>query len=107
MFALFAKKQMDRTAAERFWQWFAEKESWIVETYKTNGMDVVWAVDGQLKPVFPYFRKELEFQLGYNDRKGEFFFFHLGDKNLIRDGAALEAMMPADLRARWSFIMEE
>ena len=107
MFSLFKKKEMDRLAAEHFWHWFAEKESWIVETHKTNGMAVVWAVDEQLKPIFPYFKKELEFQLGYNDGKGEFFFFHLGNKNLIHDSATLEAMMPADLRQRWSFITEE
>ena len=97
---------MDKAAAERFWQWFVEKETWITETYQTNGMDVVWAVDAQLKPVFPYFKKELEYQLGYNDGKGEFFFFHLGNKNLIRDSAALEHMMPASLKERWTFIID-
>ena len=107
MFGLFAKKEMDRAAAERFWQWFVEKEAWITETYKTNGMDVVWAVDAQLKPIFPYFTKELEFQLGYNDGQGEFFFFHLGNKNLIRDSAALKAMMPTSLKKRWNFIIEK
>ena len=107
MFGLFTKKEMDKAAAARFWQWFVEKESWIIETYKTNGMAVVWAVDEQLKPIFPYFRKELEFQLGFNDGKGEFFFFHFGNKNLIRDGATLEAMRPDALKTRWTFISEK
>lgn len=107
MFGLFEKKEMDCNAAERFWNWFIEKESWIVETYKTNGMDVVWAIDAQLKPIFPYFKKELEFQLGCNDGQGEFFFFHLGNRNLIRDAAALKAMMPAALQERWTFIIEK
>ena len=70
-------------------------------------MDVVWAVAAQLKPIFPYFTKELEFQLGYNDGQGEFFFFHLGNKNLIRDSAALKAMMPTSLKERWNFIIEK
>ena len=107
MFGLFAKKEMDQAAARRFWQWFEEKENWIIETYKTNGMAVVWAIDEQLKPIFPYFKKELEFQLGFNEGKGEFFFFHFGNKNLIRDSAALEKMMPAALKERWSFISEK
>ena len=107
MFGLFAKKEMDQSAAQRFWQWFEEKEQWIIETYKTNGMAVVWAIDEQLKPIFPYFKKELEFQLGFNNGKGEFFFFHFGNKNLIRDSAALNAMMPAALRERWVYISEK
>ena len=107
MFGLFAKKEMDKAAAGRFWQWFSEKEAWIIETYKTNGMAVVWTIDEQLKPIFPYFKKELEFQLGFNDGKGEFFFFHFGNKNLVRDSAALEAMMPTTLKERWTFISEK
>lgn len=104
--SLFAKKEMNTAAAEQFWKWFSEKESWIIETLPTKGADVVWAIDAQIKPVFPYFRRELEFQLGYNDGVGEFFFFHLGNKNLIRDGQALKDMMPAALAERWNFILE-
>ncbi|MBE6958327.1 MAG: hypothetical protein E7447_04165 [Ruminococcaceae bacterium] len=107
MLGLFTKKEMDVHAAKAFWSWFAEKEEWIVSTIKTNGMDVVWAVDAQIKPVFPYFKKELEFQLGFNNGKGEFFFFHLGNKNLMRDGVLFADMMPNDLAERWKFIIEE
>ena len=107
MFGLFAKKEMDQAAAQRFWQWFAEKENWIIETYKTNGMAVVWAIDEQLKPIFPYFKKELEFQLGFNDGKGEFFFFHFGNKNLVEDAEALAKMMPNTISDHWTFIAEE
>ena len=107
MFGLFAKKEMDVKAAQAFWNWFAEKENWIIENINTNGMDVVWAVDAQIKPVFPYFKKELEFQLGYNNEQGEFFFFHFGDKNLIRDAQTLKNMMPAALAQRWVFIAEK
>lgn len=103
---LFAKKEMDVAAAKRFWAWFEEQESWVIENLRTHGMDVVWAIDAQIKPVFPYFKKELEFQLGFNNGKGEFFFFHFGDKNLVRDAEALEGLMPENLKERWTFIAE-
>ena len=103
---LFAKKEMDVAAAERFWTWFEEQEGWMIENLRTHGMDVVWAIDAQIKPVFPYFKKELEFQLGFNNGKGEFFFFHFGDKNLVRDAEALANLMPENLKDRWTFIAE-
>lgn len=103
----FEKKKMDLNAAEHFWNWFAEKESWIIENINTRGMEVVFAIDEQLKPVFPYFKKELEFQLGYNDGVGEFFFFHFGNKNLIADAKQLANMMPDSLQKNWKFISEK
>ncbi len=103
---LFSKKEMDTAAAEAFWAWFAEQEEWILANLKTNGMDVVWAIDARIKPVFPYFKKELEFQLGFNEGKGEFFFFHFGNKHLMRDGERLAEMMPEGLRGRWTVILE-
>ena len=57
--------------------------------------------------MFPYFKKELEFQLGFNEGKGEFFFFHFGNKHLMRDGQAWAELMPADLKARWTVILEK
>ncbi len=105
MFGLFSKKEMDQKAATDFWKWFSEKEEWIINNINTNGMDVVWAVDEKLKPVFPYFKKEIEFQLGYNDGKGEFFFFHFGNRNLINDGNKLAEMMPQNLKETWTFIL--
>ena len=104
---LFSKKEMDTAAAEAFWAWFAEHEEWILANLKTNGMDVVWAIDARIKPVFPYFKKELEFQLGFNEGKGELFFFHFGNKHLMRDGQSLAEMMPDDLKARWTVILEK
>ena len=104
---LFSKKEMDTAAAEAFWVWFAEQEEWILANLKTNGMDVVWAIDARIKPVFPYFKKELEFQLGFNEGKGEFFFFHFGNKHLMRDGESLAGMMPEGLRGRWTVILEK
>ena len=50
---------------------------------------------------------ELEFQLGFNEGKGEFFFFHFGNKHLMRDGQAWAELMPADLKARWTVILEK
>ena len=104
---LFSKKEMDTAAAEAFWAWFAEQEEWITANLKTNGMDVVWAIDARIKPVFPYFKKELEFQLGFNEGKGEFFFFHFGNKHLMRDGQSLAEMMPEGLRGRWTVVLEK
>ena len=106
MFGFFSKKEMNMAAAQAFWNWFVEKENWIIDNINTNGMDVVWAIDAQIKPVFPYFKKELEFQLGCNNGQGEFFFFHFGNKDLVRDSDTLKNMMPASLAERWTFITE-
>ena len=103
----FRKKEMDTTAANQFWKWFSENEQWIIDNINTNGMDVVWAVDAQIKPVFPYFKKELEFELGYNNGVGEFFFLHFGNRNLISDAQKLKELMPESLRKNWTFIAEK
>ena len=66
----------------------------------------VWAIDEQLKPIFSYFKGELEFQLGYNNGVGEFFYFHFGKKELMRDAQMLGEMMPSALAEKWKFIME-
>ena len=76
MFGLFAKKVMNEEAAKSFWEWFAEKEEWIIDCISNHDSAFVWAIDEKLKPIFPYFKGELEFQLGYNNGVGEFFFFH-------------------------------
>ena len=106
MFSLFAKKTMNEDAAKAFWMWFEEKEEWIVSCIANHDSAFVWAIDERLKPVFPYFKGELEFQLGYNSEAGEFFFFHFGKKELIRDGEALGKLMPAEVARRWHFILE-
>ena len=106
MFSLFAKKVMNEDAARAFWTWFAENEKWVVECLFKHDSAFVWAIDERLKPVFPYFKGELEFQLGYNDGVGEFFFFHFGNRALVRDGDALGKMMPAEIAENWKFILE-
>ncbi len=103
---LFSKKEMDIAAAKSFWAWFSEHEEWMIANLRTNGMEVIWAIDAQIKPVFPYFKKELEFQLGFNQGKGEFFFFHFGNKDLVRDAETLADLMPTELKQRWVFIAE-
>ena len=107
MFGLFNKKEMDINAAKKFWEWFADNEEWIISNLKTNAMDVVWAIDEQIKPIFPYWKKELEFELGFNDGKGEFFFFHFGNKNLMKDSEVLKKMMPKKLSEQWVFNLEK
>lgn len=58
---LFRKKEMDIAAAKQFWKWFVENEQWIIDNVSSNGVEVVWAIDAQIKPVFPYFKKNLNF----------------------------------------------
>lgn len=107
MFTLFSKKAMNGDAAKSFWMWFEEEEDWIIQCITNHDPDFVWAIDERLKPVFPYFRGELEFQLGYNDGVGEFFFFHFGKKELARDGEILGKMMPVKVAPNWKFILDK
>ena len=107
MLSIFAKKVMNEDAAKHFWVWFEENEAWIIDCISKSDAAFIWAIDEQLKPVFPYFKQELEFLLGYNNGVGEFFFYHFGKKELIRDGEILGKMMPATLSDRWQLILEE
>ena len=103
---LFNKKTIDIAALDNFWKWFEGKEEWIKANINTNGIDVVWAIDEQIKPIFPYFKKELEFQLGYNNGVGEFFFFHFNDINLKKDAEIFKNAIPEDLAKRWSIVLD-
>ena len=107
MFSLFAKNTMNEDAAKAFWVWFVEKEEWITNCIANHDSAFVWAIDEKLKPVFPYFKGELEFQLGYIDGVGEFFFFHFGKKELVRDGESLGKMMPIEIAKNWQFILDK
>lgn len=107
MFSLFTKKSMNEDAAKAFWMWFEEQEAWVIDCIANHDSAFIWAIDERLKPVFPYFKGELEFQLGYNDNVGEFFFFHFGKKDLVRDAQTLGKMMPPVLAAKWKFILEK
>ncbi len=107
MFSLFTKKAMNEDAAKAFWMWFEEKEEWIINCIDNHDSAFVWAIDEKLKLVFPYFKDELEFQFGHNNGVGEFFFFHLGEKELIRDGETLGNMMPVEIAKRWHFILDK
>ena len=103
---LFFRKEADPAAIAAFWNWFSANEQWIIDNIRGNAMAVIEAVDQHLKPVFPFFRKELEFQMGYNDGVGEFFFFDLRNSNLQRGGKALGEARPENLKKNWKFIME-
>ena len=50
-------------------------------------------------------RHDTCYPIGVN-KAGEFFFFRLGDKNLIRDGKDFGDMMPETLKQRWTFFLE-
>ncbi len=99
----FSKKEADKIAAKNFWLWFAEHEAMITEAIENHSTDIAWTVDAELKPVFPYFKKELEFSLS----AGEITFFHMGNKNLRRDAEMLKAMIPTALAERWTFVIEK
>ena len=107
MFSLFSKKNMNEKAAKDFWEWFEEQESWIIDCIAKSDAAFIWKIDEKLKPVFPYFKGELEFQLGYDNDAGEFYFFHFGKKQLVQDAQKLGIMMPSAIATRWNFILEE
>lgn len=107
MVSLFSRKGMNEEAAKAFWAWFEAQEAWIIDCLAKRDAAFVFAIDERLKPVFPYFKKKLEFQLGYNDGVGEFFFFHFGKKELSRDAETLGKMMPPALAKNWNFILEK
>lgn len=107
MFSLFDRKIMNEEAAKSFWVWFTENEEWVINCIANHDSAFVWAIDERLKPVFPYFKGELEFQLGYSDGAGEFFFFHFGKKELVRDGETLGKLMTTEIAKRWQFILDK
>ncbi len=104
----FTKKEADKIAAKNFWLWFAENEAHISAELANHNADIVWEIDKELKPVFPYCKKDLEFQLGHDENgMGEFTFFHMGNRHLKRDGMMLGEMMPKVLADRWQFVIEK
>lgn len=107
MFNLFSKKAMNEAVAKAFQARFEEQEEWIIDCLSKNDAAFIWAIDENLKPVFPYFKEELEFQLGCNNGTGEFFFLHFGKKELARDGEILGTMMSPKIASRWKLILEE
>lgn len=100
---------MDIAAATAFWNWFAENEERIAQTLSGNGAgEVVGWVDQRICPVFPYVPADaVQFELGWNQGKGEFFFFHNGNEKLLSDGQAFAAMMPEEMKLRWSVTVRE
>ncbi len=112
MFSIFQKKEPNQQAMAKFWDWFLENEAWICTNSNANTRQVsvpqfIAEIDQRLTPCFPYFpAQKIEFQLGFNNGKGEFFFYDLKNKNLNRDGQLLADKMPEALRERWTFILE-
>ena len=109
MFGFFGKSRnmtMDDDKAAAFWTWFEENEKWIIDSISTDAIGVVSKIDEHLKPVFPYLRRALEFEVGFNDGEGEFFFYHFGDSTLERDAEKLVSMMPQSISQRWKFTLD-
>ncbi len=103
---MFWNKKADEAKIKTFWAWFEQNEEWIITTYKTDGMAVVNAVDAKLSPAFACYHVEIEFQLGYNDGRGEFFFYDLHKRALRKDAEKMATLMPDKLKNNWTFIIE-
>ena len=109
---LFGRKEMNRQAAEAFWQYF-EKEQYMFIEILVNGdsmakQALVGAVDQMLCPVFPYAKPEwIDFQLGSNHGAHEFILYHNGRMPLARDMLALCEMMPESVRRVWTVSLNE
>ncbi len=112
MFSLFKKKEPNTQAMKQFWDWFLENQDWVCVNANTDTREVsipefINTIDQRLTPCFPYFpAAKIEFQLGYNEGKGEIFFFDLNNRDLNRDAKLMAGMMPEALRNRWTFIIE-
>ncbi len=103
---MFWNKKADEEKIKAFWAWFEQNEEWIITTSQTDGMAVVNAVDAQLSPAFACYRVEIEFQLGYNNGRGEFFFYDLHKHSLRKDAEKMASLMPDKLKNNWTFIIE-
>ena len=95
---------MDEAAARDFWAWFVENEQRIIEKLSGSGaMEVIGWVDEKICPVFPYVDGDMvHFELGFNNDRGEIFLFHNDDEDFRRDYAAFAAMLPEELKVRWT-----
>ena len=95
---------MDEAAAQNFWAWFGENEPKIMEKLSGSGaVEVIGWVDEKICPVFPYMAADdVHFELGFNNGVGEFFLFHHGDEKHQADCESLAAMLPEELKTRWT-----
>ena len=95
---------MDEAAARDFWVWFGENEEKIIEKLSGNGaMEVIGWVDEKICPVFPYVvGNMIHFELGFNNGQGEIFLFHNDDEQFRTDYEAFAAMLPEELKNRWT-----
>lgn len=107
MFGIFKKKEMNISAAKSFWDWYLQHDALLTNKMKSPTIDIIYLIDSQLSPVFPYF-KDMQFEVGgYKDGKYEFILFHCGNKNLARDAETLKNMMPNELSDHIIFKIEE
>lgn len=105
--SLHNKNEMNMNAANQFWSWFQKNEQWIIEEIHKCPVKVVKGIRIHLMPIFPYYNRLLEFELGFGNGRGEFFLFHCGNSKLNADGQKLQALMPIGLRKNWNFYVEK
>ena len=97
-------KKIDKVAADSFWQWFEANETQIKRRCVSDVRNLEHEIGQRLRAVFPYFDGIFEIHIGLGEGRGEFFFFHGGDRHLAGDAESLGELMPNSLRGRWKFI---
>ena len=109
---LFGKKEMNKQAAEAFWQYFEQEQMLFIDILVNGDSEtkqaLVGAIDQMLCPVFPYVKPEcIDFQLGSNHGLHEFTLFHGGLEPLGKDMLTLCGMMPESIRNVWTVSVNE
>ena len=109
---LFGKKEMDKQAAEKFWQFFEQEQDMFISVLTSDDSHakqvLIGAIDQLLCPVFPYEKPEaIEFQMGSNNGVHEFSLYHNGRMPLAKDMHALCEMMPEAVQNVWTVSLSE
>lgn len=113
MFDFLKKKlrpdTMNEKSAEDAWRSIASREFKIMDLLARHPAMAVKTFDMVLKSVFPYMGDALEFEIGLSpDRtQVELNLFHDGNEKLKADEERFAAMMPEELRGRWTVNVEE
>lgn len=103
--------EMDRNAAQLFWQWFHANEVGIISMRnggKKEAKSIFQQIDLWLCPVFPYVKgSQIDFDLICKEGDNTFIFRHGGHEKLMEDAPAFGALMSENMANRWKFVIEE
>lgn len=100
---LFAKKNINMDAVDLFWVWFLENEQWIIDNFDDRGLEIVKEMSSRLKPIFPDFKGQIEFDFTFFKGAGEFNFYHNNKNYLLNGSKILIDKMPIEISQRWTF----